>query len=197
MARSILTEKISRRGYHLSREYAVDPLEILFVRDVMRTSVAALPARATGRDIGMAEYRPARGQHLYPVIDGQRCLLGVITRKELQQLAGDSRPLAETARKPVAAWSDEPLRVVVYRMAETGLTRMPVVDRATGKLAGMVSLVDLLYARSHSLQEERRRERVLRLRLPFGRRVDGENAPVRARRRRRRVTPVTPPGTGG
>jgi H+/Cl- antiporter ClcA len=33
-----LTEKVSRRGYHLSREYAVDPLEILFVREVMRTN---------------------------------------------------------------------------------------------------------------------------------------------------------------
>src|SRR5205823_52216 len=30
LRRSILTEKVSRRGYHLSREYAVDPLEILF-----------------------------------------------------------------------------------------------------------------------------------------------------------------------
>ena len=32
MKRSILTEKVARRGYHLSREYAVDPLEVLFVR---------------------------------------------------------------------------------------------------------------------------------------------------------------------
>jgi chloride channel protein, CIC family len=37
LKRSILTEKVARRGYHLSREYAVDPLEILFVREVMRT----------------------------------------------------------------------------------------------------------------------------------------------------------------
>ena len=36
--RSILTEKISRRGFHVSREYAIDPLEILFVREVMRTN---------------------------------------------------------------------------------------------------------------------------------------------------------------
>src|SRR6185436_16248788 len=43
MKRSILTEKISRRGYHLSREYSIDPLEILFVREVMRTNVIALP----------------------------------------------------------------------------------------------------------------------------------------------------------
>ena len=47
LKRSILTEKISRRGYHLSREYAVDPLEILFVREVMRTNVVALPGDAT------------------------------------------------------------------------------------------------------------------------------------------------------
>ncbi len=36
LKRSILTEKISRRGFHVSREYAVDPLEILYVRDVMQ-----------------------------------------------------------------------------------------------------------------------------------------------------------------
>ena len=32
MRRSILTEKVSRRGFHLSREYTVDPMEVLFVR---------------------------------------------------------------------------------------------------------------------------------------------------------------------
>src|SRR6476469_9714033 len=47
LKRSILTEKIARRGYHLSREYAVDPLEILFAREVMRINVAALPATAS------------------------------------------------------------------------------------------------------------------------------------------------------
>ena len=35
MPRSILTEKISRRGYHLSREYGVDPLELVIVRELM------------------------------------------------------------------------------------------------------------------------------------------------------------------
>src|SRR6516225_5940466 len=35
MPRSILTEKLARRGYHLSREYGVDPLEIISVADVM------------------------------------------------------------------------------------------------------------------------------------------------------------------
>ena len=42
LRRSILTEKVSRRGYHLTREYSIDPLEILFVREVVRTSIVAL-----------------------------------------------------------------------------------------------------------------------------------------------------------
>ena len=33
--RSILTERLARRGYHLSREYAVDPLELMTVAQVM------------------------------------------------------------------------------------------------------------------------------------------------------------------
>ena len=36
MPRSILTEKLSRRGFHLTREYGVDPLETVIVADVMR-----------------------------------------------------------------------------------------------------------------------------------------------------------------
>jgi hypothetical protein len=43
LKRSILTEKISRRGYHLSREYGLDPLEILLVREVMHTNIVSLP----------------------------------------------------------------------------------------------------------------------------------------------------------
>jgi CBS domain-containing protein len=35
MPRSILTEKLSRRGYHLTREYGVDPLEMVSVMEVM------------------------------------------------------------------------------------------------------------------------------------------------------------------
>jgi CBS domain-containing protein len=57
--------------------------------------------------------------------------------------------------------------MVVYRMAETGLTRMPVVESDGGKLVGMVSLEDLLMARVRNLNEERQRERILELRFPF------------------------------
>jgi H+/Cl- antiporter ClcA len=181
LRRSILTEKVSRRGYHLSREYATDPLEILFVRDVMRTNIVALPADIPVREVAASIHADTgakahpKGQLLYPLVDRDGTLAGVMTRNGLQEVlqdgaAGD-RPLREMARQdPMVASAGEPLRLVVYRMAETGLTRFPVVDSpSSGKLAGMVSLNDLLRARTRDLEEERRRERVLRLHLPFAR----------------------------
>lgn len=177
LKRSILTEKISRRGYHLSREYALDPLEILFVREVMRTNVVALPADATFAEVGEL-IRPGQkthGQHLFPVIDADRQVLGVVSRNHLSKLLEEVQPLASTKslrdimdKEPTTAYADEPLRLVVYRMVETGFRRMPVIDSDEGRLLGMVSLDDLLSARSRSLEEERARERVLRLRMPIG-----------------------------
>ncbi|HVY11493.1 MAG TPA: chloride channel protein [Mycobacteriales bacterium] len=42
LKRSVLTEKIARRGYHLSREYDVDPLEMALVADVMGDDTTGL-----------------------------------------------------------------------------------------------------------------------------------------------------------
>jgi predicted transcriptional regulator len=67
------------------------------------------------------------------------------------------------------AYPDEPLRVVVNRMADTGLTRFPVIDNEQSrKLVDIISLEDLLHVRVRNLEEERHRERVLRIHLPFG-----------------------------
>lgn len=174
LKRSILTEKVARRGFHLTREYSIDPLEILFVREVMRTNVAAF-AVSTTLSQAAAHLRPdhnPKGQHLYPVLDPQARLAGVITRKRLHLLMEDGIEDyglgAFVGPNPVVAYAGEPLRVVVNRMASTGFTRMPVLDNPEDrKLVGMVSLEDLLQARTRSLSEERDRERVLRIRLPF------------------------------
>src|SRR5665213_4582401 len=114
---------------------------------------------------------------LYPVVDGERMVRGVVTRKQLGALTQSAAPedsLGHIVRKPVVAHPDEPLRVVVFRMAETGFTRMPVVESESGKLVGMISLHDLLLARVRSLNEERHRERLLLLRLPFRRQPAAE-----------------------
>ncbi len=171
--RSILTEKVARRGFHLSREYAVDALEILFVREVMRTNVVVLPATATaGEILPKINVDHRQMQRLLPVVDAEGKLVGVLTRKDIRErveLEGDSalqRPLRELVRtNTVETNPDEILRVVVYRMAEKSVTRLPVVERFSQKFLGLVSLDDLLKARARHLEEERRRERTLNLKF--------------------------------
>jgi len=77
LKRSILTEKVARRGYHLSREYAVDPLEILFVREVMRTKVVVLSAASTLGEMQQS-LRPdhRQSQRLLPVVDEEGRFVG-------------------------------------------------------------------------------------------------------------------------
>ncbi len=179
LRRSILTEKIARRGYHLSSEYATDPLEILFVREVMRTNVVALPASTTLSDVKplLDGNRAPRMQRLFPVLDDEKHLVGVVTRNDLSQLLENAQKsgrveqsvhITEITAKPIVAYPDEPLRSAVYRMAETGFTRFPVVKRDhPEQLLGIVALNDLLTARKRNLSEERERERVLKMRLLF------------------------------
>jgi H+/Cl- antiporter ClcA/CBS domain-containing protein len=171
LKRSILTEKVARRGFHLSREYSVDPLEVIFVREVMRTRLIAFEDTGTiaeARSL-VKDGHSARGQHLYPVIEADRRLSGVITRKDLASHVGELARMSDLARpNPIVAFADEPLSTVVYRMAETGYTRMPVVNSNEERIiVGMISLDDLLHARVRNLSEERTRERVLQIRLPF------------------------------
>jgi CBS domain-containing protein len=171
LRRSILTEKVSRRGFHLSREYSTDPLEILFVREVMGSEIAAIPASLSRDEIVASLGGKRRGHRLFAVVDEAGAMVGVVTRRDiagwaLQPPENEARSLASIARKAVTAFPDEPLRVVVNRMAETGRTVLPVVSRDDSRqMVGLIALRDLLKARVRHLEEERRRERVLPISL--------------------------------
>ena len=177
LKRSVLTEKIARRGYHLTREYDVDPLEVLFVREVMTTDVTSFPVGATIDDVlatfvqGRRQLRDRQHrQRLYPVVDDLGIMHGASTRRDALDQALRDRPSvssvdALTVRKPVVAYPDETLRTVAYRMAESGVTRAPVLERETGRVVGLLSIAQLLQGRSRDLREERELEQVLRFRL--------------------------------
>jgi len=175
LGRSILTEKVARRGFHMSREYAVDPLEILFAREVMQPNVVALPLDADfDTHVAALHVDPEKGpQRLYPIVDAGGQMTGVVTRIDLQKLVDRARTGSADAldtvirRGAAVAYPTEPLRAIVQRMAETGLTHFPVVEPGTLRVVGMVGLDDLLKARARNLDAERRRERVLDVRLLF------------------------------
>src|SRR5690606_23761700 len=165
MKRSILTEKVSRRGFHLRREYAVDPLATTFVRDVMRTDIVTLtPAPGSEAPPG-----PDHPQRLLPIVDDHGTLLGLVTATGLPRFPAErswSGLPAWISRRPVVARADEALRAIVYRMAEHGVTRLPVVSgEERPQLVGLITLRELLQARARTLADEQRRERMLRLEL--------------------------------
>jgi len=169
LRRSILTEKVARRGFHVSREYAVDSLEVLFVRDVMNASPRVLPADGPVRDaVGELDTdRGERAQQLYPLLDADAKLAGAVSHEDVVRWSRDKDKLelplrALTKGTPPWVYSNETLRLAFQKMAETGATRLLVVNPADStRLVGKVALHDMLKAQARHLEEERRRQRVL------------------------------------
>ncbi|MGA8939678.1 MAG: chloride channel protein [Acidobacteriaceae bacterium] len=178
MPRSMLTENLSRRGLHLSREFGADPLEAILVSQAMHTSVFALPENATRKDaadwLRKMEERGSEAwshwQRIFPLVDSEGRMTGTITRAQLIAAARKddlSVPLAEDAnRNPKTISPVTTLRSCAMSMAESKLTSYPVVS-ADGKLLGVMTISDLLKGRSEEAHREGDRERVLRLRWPF------------------------------
>jgi chloride channel protein, CIC family len=109
MPRSILTEKLGRRGYHLSREYGVDPLETVTVAQVMTEYADGQPARELPEVFAysdetcraVAEEMATTGLLSMPVVDrttGRMC--GSIGAAEL--LAGRRRAVQRESERTVA-----------------------------------------------------------------------------------------------
>ena len=175
LKRSILTEKVARRGFHVMREYAVDPLEATFVREVMDTDVYTVEPDRLLSDVyrALGEGSPERRQRLYPVIDDAGRLVGVLPWSCVLAARDDTtRHVHEAMILSFAvAYPDEILRSVADRMASLGVGVLPVVDRAnTDHLDGLITQFDLLQARQKLLEEERHAERVLTLEGMTGRR---------------------------
>jgi CBS domain-containing protein len=177
LRRSILTEKLARRGRHVSREYALDPLEIVLTREVLHPEIVTLPSDMVAREVIERLARDGtnpqlRSQRLFPVLGASGQMLGVVSISDIDAWRYDpafdaSQQLQATMHTPpIVAYPDEPLRVVAERMAQTGRTRMPVVSRANPReLLGLVSLTDLLKGRARDVRLERTREQIRSLRL--------------------------------
>jgi len=180
MKRSILTEKIARRGYHVSREYSVDPLERLAVDEVMTKEVVTVPASLPVQEL-LQQYFLGGGRRphqAYPVVGPKGRILGVVTRTNLLEdwiaaaLAGGSgaaRPVLAPIitydlihREPITIFPWESCRTAAERMAESGVGRLPVVSPDDpSKVVGIVTRSDLLKARANVVEEEMRRERLI------------------------------------
>jgi CIC family chloride channel protein len=169
LRRSVLTEKIARRGLHLTREYSTDPLEVFFAREVMTAEPGELPLLYAHEPLSPTLALTDTPLHL--VLDQHERFTGVLPRSALLAAAGCAAPedrprvgeLARPAR--VLVHPDQTLREVANAFAARGVTRAPVLDRDDPtRLVGLITLEQLLHARRLDQHEEQHRERLLLVR---------------------------------
>lgn len=173
MKRSILTEKLARRGHHLTREYSVDPAASARVQDIMSTNLETLNADMTVGDAIDFFLEPTHRHRAYPVADAQTRLAGLVSRPDILDWIGATAPrnlpLREMLknRPLVAAYPDETVSTVAVRMLSKNAPRIPVVDAGTMQLRGIISRADIMKLRWREHEAETVREAHF-----FGRRND-------------------------
>jgi H+/Cl- antiporter ClcA/CBS domain-containing protein len=167
MKRSILTEKIARRGFDIFREYGVDPLEKSRVAEVMTRDVRTIPSSLAASDVLGQFFSGGNSHRGYPVVDEAGNLLGVLTESDL---LGDSslesgaivRAIDLLKTEPIIALPDETCREAAERMATCGVGRLPVVSSSDArKVIGILTRSDLLKPRLMAFEEERKLERFI------------------------------------
>ncbi|WP_416372235.1 chloride channel protein [Agrobacterium salinitolerans] len=164
LRRSILTEKIARRGQHITREYGIDPFEFTRAADIMVRKVDTLPASMTIRAACDFLSSGEKTHRIYPVVEADGALVGVVSRADALRWQGDEELADQTLADRVSDGSipvghtDDTVAFIADLMlaAETG--RIPIVDRASGELVGLIARKDLLRLRSalQSSELERR-----------------------------------------
>jgi H+/Cl- antiporter ClcA len=146
MHRSILTEKIARRGHHIYREYGVDPMERHSVAEVMTPAPASIDAGLTIAGVLDSHFGAQQRHRAYPVTrDG--ALLGMLDRAAIANARADAVRVGDLfgVNLPIFALADETCRALATRLAVHQLERLPVVDGAAGRrLIGIVSRSDLI-----------------------------------------------------
>ena len=146
MHRSILTEKIARRGHHIYREYGVDPMERHSVAEVMTPAPASIDAGQTIAGVLDSHFGAGQRHRAYPVTrDG--ALLGMLDRAAIANARADAVRVGDLfgVNLPIFALADETCRALATRLAVHQLERLPVVDDAASRrLIGIVSRSDLI-----------------------------------------------------
>ncbi|OWV78467.1 chloride channel protein [Rhizobium sp. N122] len=154
LRRSILTEKIARRGQHITREYGVDPFELSRAREIMISDVDTLPVTMTigeACDFFASEQKTHR---IYPVVDTQGKLAGIVSRADALLWQGKPDLAAQTLGETVTDDSvpvghpDDTVAFIADLMLSTDNGRIPIVDPASGRLRGLIARKDLLRLRS-------------------------------------------------
>lgn len=164
MRRSILTEKLARRGHHLVREYRTDPFALTRVAEVMTTDVDTAPASMTLHQAVSFLTNPATRHPTFPVIDEEMRVLGVIDPPTVLRWRRRGEHRNTTLDKllkgknVVVAYPDEFLEGLAEKLNGANVSHLPVVARDSGQLVGYIGWKDLMRVRLKLRSEEQSRK---------------------------------------
>jgi H+/Cl- antiporter ClcA/CBS domain-containing protein len=166
LKRSILTEKVARRGHHLTREYSVDPFEIHRVREIMATDFSSVHPTTRLRELENPEYPGFRwfAEHrAIPIVDRDQ-VVGIITQRDylraLEAEGGlDLTVLEASSQCVVTVNEDEVVRIAVAKLLGADIERLMVVScNGQKEMVGYVDRSTILDAHLRWYQEEHLRE---------------------------------------
>lgn len=165
MPRSIMTEKIARRGYHIYREYGVDPMERTHASDIMSPKPVTIAADMPLADVATRHFGPAQVFRSFPVMQGER-FIGILDRAmlhDLQERHAGTTPIGTLVPdSPLVVTPDQTCRVVATQLAVHGVERVAVVHSPEDrKLLGLISRSDLIKTSLHFYEQEHQRERLM------------------------------------
>ncbi|HET6608908.1 MAG TPA: chloride channel protein [Rhodopila sp.] len=164
MKRSILTEKLARRGHHITREYSIDLASLARVREIMASPVETLRDDITVGEAVDFFLDPGHRHRAYPVADAEMRLVGLVSRADILDWIGAKTPRTSFLADILAGTSvstaspNETISTVAVRMMVRQAPRVPVIDPETRKLVGIVSRGDLIKLRWREFEAETSRE---------------------------------------
>lgn len=165
MKRSILTEKIARRGLDIFREYGVDPLEKIQVKAIMTSEIVSIPQNISIEKVLLDFFSGTTKHRGYPVVDENQKLVGVLTSSDLLKIytkeATESLEAIDLIKRPAITISPyDSCRLAAELMARHQIGRLPVIDH-TMKMVGIITRSDLLKPRLLHFDEEMRFEQIV------------------------------------
>ena len=160
MRHSIMSEKIARRGVRVPQDYTADRLDREHVGTWMTPDPAVLHAGQTVDEVRawLASDATEAAHQGFPVVGADGRVLGVVTRRVLQDPAVSAQARLDSLLRGAAAvvHPEHSLREAADLMLESGQGRLPVVPAGTaGPVVGIISRSDLLAAHGKRLREQR------------------------------------------
>lgn len=164
MRRSILTEKIARRGQHITREYAIDSFEFTRASEIMIRKVDTLPAGMTVSQ-AISFFTGSQETHrTYPVVQPEGTLVGLVSRADIlswqQEQHGGEETLADRLadREIPVAHENDPVGLIADLMLSADTGRIAIADKSSNSLVGLVTRKDLLHLRQAQQRSEQERQ---------------------------------------